>query len=97
MQILDLPAAIPVGSMERVMAVREEQIVTFGHTPQEDAALPVNYLPEQARKYLTDAKDEIMRHAPGWQDRASRKLARAGALVLAAMDRLELEFSHDGE
>lgn len=84
-------AAVPVAAMEAVMAQRTRQIADYGHTPEQDAQLPVCHLPKQARAYLEGAIDELLWKRPGWLNRASLKLTKAGALTLAALDRLELE------
>ncbi|MEZ5688722.1 MAG: hypothetical protein R3E21_08085 [Caenibius sp.] len=91
MQILDLPTAVPVGAMEDVMTMREEQIVKFGHTPEQDAMLPAHYLPKQARGYLEHAIDELTIGPEGWEARARKRLIRAAALILAAIDRLDAD------
>lgn len=91
MQILDLPPAVPVGAMEDVMAMREEQILKFGHTPARDALRPVHYLPKQARGYLDHAIDELTIGPEGWEARARKRLIRAAAMILAAIDRLDAD------
>ena len=89
MQILDLPPAVPLGALEDIMSMREEQIVKFGHTPEQDAMLPAHYLPKEARAYLDHAIDELMIGPEGWEARARKRLIRAAALILAAIDRLD--------
>jgi len=91
MQILDLSPAVPVQSIDDVIAERERQIVAFQHTPEQDALLPLAFLPKEARAYLDGAIDEILIGREGWQQRARRKLAKVGALTLAALDRLAAE------
>jgi hypothetical protein len=91
MQILDLSPVVPVQSIEDVLTERERQIIAFNHTPEQDALLPVGHLPKQARAFLEGAIDEIMFQREGWQQRARRKLAKAGAITLASIDRLSAE------
>ncbi len=91
MQILDLSPAVSVESVDAIIAERERQIVGFQHTAEQDALLPVCFLPKQARAYMEGAIDEMMFARSGWENRARRKLAKAGAFTLAALDRLAAE------
>ena len=84
-------APVPVAAMEAVMAQRMRQILDFGHTAEQDGRLPPCHLPKQARAYLEGAIDEILWARPGWINRAHLKLTKAGALLLASVDRLEQE------
>jgi len=89
-------AGVPVRAMEDVLAERMRVILDFGHTPEKDLQLPLAWLPQEARNYLTDAIDEAHR-GPDRHAIARRKLIKAGALLLAAIDRLDAEPRHDRE
>ena len=77
-------AGVPVRAMEDVLAERMRVILDFGHTPEKDLQLPLAWLPQEARNYLTDAIDEAHR-GPDRHAIARRKLIKAGALLLAAI------------
>lgn len=69
--------------------------VSFGHDDNADAALHIAALPIKAREFLIIAIDR-MTCARDRRDlpRARRKLVQAGALVAAAIDRLDRELDH---
>ena len=73
-------------TLQDILAIRHEQVVKHGHTPAEDARLPPANLPKQARAYIDDAIDDLMR---GKREAAIRRLIKAGALLLAAIARLK--------
>lgn len=92
------PAPLPDGwrpekAMARVLATRMDQIARWGHTPDQDARLPLVTLPEHARAYVVAAVEDLQfggRSKKG-RDRALHNLERAGAMILAAIDRLQAE------
>lgn len=87
---------VPVRAMEAVLAERMRAILDFGHTPEKDLQLPLVWLPQEARNYLIDAIDEA-RRGPDRRAIARRKLIKAGALLLAAIDRLDAEPAHHSQ
>lgn len=91
------PPVAPAGgdSLEAVLVERRRQIEQFGHTPQADAALALAHLPKLARQFAADAIDDVQFQRGDWRRNARRHLARAGAMVLAAIDRLDAEPADD--
>lgn len=86
----------PERAMARVMATRREQVARWGHTPETDLRLPLLALPEHARAYVKDAIEDLQfDRGPKGRERAVAKLERAGALVLASIDRLLAEDAAD--
>ncbi len=89
-------ATSPLRAVEDVLALRGEQIHKFGHTSEKDAALPVDHLPREAKAALAAALDDIQFHRGGiaWDEtrpRVRRRLVKAAAMLLAAIDRLDME------
>lgn len=87
----ELLAAIQGPAMRAVMEMRIEQIVKHGHTAEGDRMLPISLLPDEARKMAAAACDLIVatgerRNLPV----ARKRLARAAALCMAAIDRLDV-------
>lgn len=82
---------LPVAAMEAVLAERMRQIHDFGHTPQADAELPLKQLPRAAARLLTAAIEDCQFQRGDWRKAARKHLARAGAMILAALDRLDAE------
>ena len=85
------PAFLPVASMEAVLAERARQIHHFGHTPEADTALPLKQLPREAARFVNMAIEDCQFQAGDWRKAARNHLVRAGAMILAAMDRIEAE------
>lgn len=86
----DVANAIRGPAVQAAIEARIEQIVRYGHDSEHDAMQPIDELPRLARKHLSEASERIAglgekRHLPA----ARRSLARAAALCLAAMDRLD--------
>jgi hypothetical protein len=85
----ELLAAIQGPSLRAVLEFRVEQIVKHGYTAENDAMLPLLWLPRQATDYAQIACDRI---GVTGKDRnlesAKRALARAAAMCLASMDRI---------
>lgn len=92
--VAPLPSGWRVESaMARVMAMRMDQIARWNHTPDDDLRLPLVTLPEHARSYVVAAVEDLQfggRSKKG-RDRALHNLERAGAMILAAIDRLLAE------
>lgn len=97
-EIAPLPSGWRVETaMARVMAMRMDQIARWGHTPEDDLRLPQIALPEQARVYVTAAIEDLQfagRTHKG-REKALHNLERAGALILAAIDRLLAEAAQE--
>ena len=74
-----------------VLDERRRQIAQFGHTPQADAALPLKQLPREAARFVSMAVEDCQFQREGWRIAARKHLVRAGAMILAAMDRIEAE------
>ena len=73
------------------LAERARDAQQFGHTPESDRALPLKCLPDRALRYIVHAQEDMHFRRDGWQQRAQRHLAQAGALLSAAWDRLAAE------
>ena len=74
-------------TIERVLRIRREQVNRFGHTPEKDDALFAHALPQEARRYLNAAIDDIQFGKSNAQ--AIGRLDRAAALIFAAIAKLE--------
>jgi hypothetical protein len=86
------PAARLVGEM------RLEQILKFGHDAENDSMLPIDRLPWLARERMVRAMDLIRATGEGRNLAVARKdLARAAAMCLAAIDRLDLAMRLEDE
>lgn len=72
-----------------IIAMREEQITKFGHTAEQDAKLPGDYLIREAMKRQTMAIEDLQ-FGKG-NDRAIKQLERSAALTIAAITRLKGE------
>lgn len=81
-------AALDGPGLRGIIAERREQLAK-GYDGEHDALLPLDALPRRARDYL-DIANDCLRGINGEQDlkRAARKLAQAGALIMAAIDRV---------
>lgn len=80
---------VPVRAMEDVLALRHRQIHEFGHTLAADLTEIVrtgkrHAIAMKAREALRDAIEDMMFNKDPAQIR--RRLAKAGALILAAID-----------
>lgn len=83
------PLATDVDTLRRILERRQQQVVEFGHTPEKDRRLPPNHLPGEAGKYVAAAIEDLQFAKPTAQ--AIMRLEKAGALILAAIARLQLE------
>jgi hypothetical protein len=86
----ELLAALQGPAMRAVMEMRVEQIVRHGHTADNDAMLPIGWLPRDAQDTVQAARD-LMIAGPERRDlgTARRRLVKAAAILLAAIDRLD--------
>lgn len=86
----DVANAIRGPAVQAAIEARIEQVVRYGHDSEHDAMQPIGALPELARKELVMTAERISGLGERRQLAAARKsLARAAALCLAAMDRLD--------
>lgn len=85
------PAAgfVPVRAMEAVLAARVRQIEHFGHTPERDAAQPVEALLLPVTRYFKSTRESIACNAP--LETTRRHAVQLAAMVLALIDRLDHE------
>lgn len=81
--------AVPVRAMEDMLKARTEQIVTHGHTPQADLALPMSHFSAQLRRRAIDVVEDISCNQS--RDVLRRRLVKLGALTMAMIDRLDAE------
>ncbi len=95
-RVEELLAAIQGPAVRAVLEARIEQIVRHGHDRDFDADLPPGKLPALAQQFAGLAKENIDA-IPERRDFnvARRRLARAGALCLAAIDRLDMASQTD--
>jgi hypothetical protein len=86
----ELLAALQGPAMRAVCEMRIEQIVKHGHTADNDAMLPILWLPKQARDHAQIACDRIgVTGRDRNLDSAKKSLARTAALCMAAIDRID--------
>lgn len=86
----ELLAAIQGPALRAVLDARIEQIVKHGHDAEHDQMQPIGQLPKLARETAAMAMDTL-----GGDERrnipvARRRLARAAAICMAAIDRLDM-------
>lgn len=88
----EILALIQGRAVREVLEQRITQVVKFGHTRDGDASLPSGWLPNDAKNDLIGALD-LINGGPDRRDlpRARKRIIRAAALCLAALDRLELD------
>lgn len=85
----ELIAAISGEAVKCVLEMRIEQIVKHGHTPENDAMLPLLWLPRQAVGYGQIACERIgVTGKDRNLDTAVKALSRQAALAIAAIDRI---------
>ncbi len=87
----EIANAIRGPAVQAAIDARIEQIVRYGHDATHDADLSIDYLPRQARERLLHAHDQLT-GSDGKQNlpAARKNIARAAAICLAAIDRLDL-------
>ena len=78
-------------AVQAAIDARIEQIVRYGHDAVHDADLAIDYLPRQARDRMLHAIEQLTGVSDKQNLPAARKnIARAAAICLAAIDRLDL-------
>jgi len=70
-----------------IEAKRLEQILRWGHTPETDKQLPVAHFVNQIDKAAHSVREDLQFNKP--VDHMRRHLVALGALVAAAIDRIE--------
>lgn len=80
-----------MSGIDRIAAAREEQQARWGHTPEADLRLSIRQLPRLAWEKLRFASDDLHFRKGNWREQALKHLAQAGALIAAAIDRIEGE------
>lgn len=93
----ELLAALQGRAVRDVLQLRIEQMTKHGHDLLGDAQLPLGWLPNDARLRVTAALDLIN----GGPDRrnlpvARRRIATAAAILLAAIDVLDVVIEQEG-
>lgn len=88
----ELLAALQGPAVRAVLEARIEQIVKHGHDATHDADLPIGWLPRHAREMMQMALDCLHPVKPDLPV-ARRRVARAAALCLAAIDRIDVEMT----
>lgn len=82
------------GDAVRLVAqMRLEQITKFGHTDEADANEPVNRLPKFAREEINAALEDLMMPRETGIPLAYKRMAKAAAMLLAGMDRIQPELN----
>lgn len=77
---------------------RLEQVTRFKHSDESDALEPLDWFARKARDYCGDAIDHARRGGDPEQLRIARlKLVKAGALILAGIDRLDMVLDRQQE
>jgi len=84
----ELARAVAGEALQAVVAERVRQIAVHGYTAEHDAALQRRQLPARARSMIIVAMDRL---SAGDLAVARRKLAKAAAVLMAAIDRLDLQ------
>lgn len=80
-----------MNAVERIAAMRAEQVERWGHTPDADLNLPLKVLPDRSIRKIVAAQEDMHFRRGDWRAQALKHLAQAGALLAAAIDRLEAE------
>jgi hypothetical protein len=94
----ELLAAIAGSAVKAVLEARIEQILKHGHSPEADAELTLKYLPHHARSMIIDAVDLLQESGPHRNLVVGRRrLAKAAAMLLAAIDRVDIDIAKTGE
>jgi len=94
---LPLAPALPAGTVTPalldIVALRASHFA-HGHTVEADLMRDAGHLAKAGRTNLVDAIDELNR-GPGRRPQARKSLARAAALILAELDRLDAQDSRE--
>jgi hypothetical protein len=88
----DLRSAVTSAAVRQVLEMRLEQIVKHGHTPERDAELAMRHLPANARSMIIDSMD-LLEGPHRNLVVAKRRLAKAAAMLIAAIDRVSVEIA----
>lgn len=87
----DALLALVTGPALKTLVAARVQLFLAGHTPENDEMLPLQLLPDEARRQAANAVNAI---GLTMQDRdlalAEANLAQAAALCMAAIDRLRV-------
>ena len=92
----ELAAIVTGAAVKAVLEARIAQVVKHGHTPAADAAWPLRKLPADARSMLVAGMD-LMEGPHRNLVVGRRRFAKAAAMLLAAIDRVDLELSKGGQ
>lgn len=81
---------------------RAVQVLQHGHTPDKDLERTIDYLVAQAKYRLQcfmdySGRDRLMNPPPERRDQLIRYVEIAGALLIAAWERLQAEVPEDGQ
>ena len=74
-----------------VNKIRIEQITKHGHTDDADAMEPISRLPKRARDMVNHALEDLLMPKETGIPLAYKHMAKAAAMLLAGMDRIEPE------
>lgn len=88
----DLVAIVTGPALKAVVLARVEQVAKHGHTPARDADLPIKHLPHHARSMIIDTVD-LLEGPHRNLVVARRRLAKAAAMLMAAVDRVDIEIA----
>lgn len=78
-------------AIDDLRALRFRQQTEFGHNPETDARLPLAFLPQQARAGCMAVIEDIQFNK---RDLIRRHALKAASLLIALVDRLDLEDAH---
>ena len=92
----ELLLAVQGKAVRAVLEMRIEQMVKHGHTIEGDLDLPLFWLPREARESLCAAGDSLV-GAKRNLVLARRRIVRAAALCLAAIDVLDTTIATEAE
>ena len=93
----ELLALLQGPAVRSVLETRVEQVVKHGHTLEGDLDMPTGWLANEAKADLVIALD-LINAGPDRRDlpRARKRVARAAAMCLAALDVLDAVIERDG-
>lgn len=90
-QIEEIMAALAGPAARMALQMRLEQIVKHGHDREHDEMLPIMRLPQLAREQLSMALDTSLTAGDRRDLRVAKlRLARAAAMCLAGIDRINM-------
>ena len=91
----ELRSAVTSPAVRAVLEMRIEQIVKHGHSAEADSGLPLRHLPANARSMIIDCMDLLEGPRRNWVV-ARRRLAKAAAMLIAGIERLDSEIAARG-